>query len=76
MARSSSLPPIYTESRGWVGGDSRTLYAMTDRLTGRTIVRPGGGMRGVGPNADVRVATRTEAEEGWQNPLRGWTVGE
>lgn len=30
-----------------------------------------------GPEADVRVATRTEAEEHWQNPLHaGWKVAE
>lgn len=69
--------PRYTERRGWVGGDRRTLYAFTGTLTGETIVRPGDGASGIGPTCTVRVATRAEALEHWQDPLHvGWTVGE
>jgi len=71
--------PRWDDRRGWTGGDSRTLYAFTDRLTGRLYaVRPGGGRRiadAGGPNADVRLATRAEAERLWQSPLHaGWKV--
>lgn len=69
--------PKYTEKRGWVGGDSRTLYAFTDERTGQVHVYPGGAARGVGPACTVRVATRSEAEAGWQNPLHaGWKVAD
>lgn len=73
--------PHYDERRGWIGGDSRTLYALTDRRTGRVAVHPGGGGPGkklltyMGPEAQVRVATREEGEEHWQRPLpAGWNV--
>ena len=72
--------PRYDERRGWIGGDSRTLYAFTDRRTGRVFVYPGGGagkklLMHVGPEADVRRATRSEAESLWQTPLHaGWKV--
>ncbi|HSX22542.1 MAG TPA: hypothetical protein VLE97_07200 [Gaiellaceae bacterium] len=72
--------PRYDEKRGWTGGDNRTLYAFTDRRTGAVNVHPGGGSGKKltmhwGPEADVRVATRPEAEIHWQNPLHaGWKV--
>lgn len=70
--------PTYDERKGWTGGDSRTLYAFTDRRTGGVTILPGPGAQGItaiGPEVTVRVATRAEAEEGWQSPLhRGWTV--
>lgn len=76
-----ALPRFRPKQGAWTGGDSNTLYAFTDKLTGRVVVRPGGGsatrslMRGIGPEAEVRVATRAEAEEKWQNPLHGgWKV--
>ena len=79
-AKKAALPR-YTERQGWIGGDSRTLYAFTDRRTGKVGVYPGGGgskkklLMHVGPEADVRVATRAEAEELWQSPLSsGWNV--
>jgi hypothetical protein len=73
--------PHYDERRGWTGGDTRTLYTFTDRRTGTVGVHPGGGagkrlLMRWGP-ADVRVATRAEAEEHWQRPLHaGWKVRE
>ena len=79
MAKKAALPR-YTERQGWIGGDSRTLYAFTDRRTGKVGVYPGGGgsnkklLMHVGPEADVRIATRAEAEELWQSPLKGWNV--
>lgn len=73
--------PHYTEKLGWHGGDSRTLYAFTDRRTGTIGVYPGGGgskqklLMHWGPEADVRIATRSEAEQLWQSPLHaGWKV--
>jgi hypothetical protein len=67
----------YTEAKGWTGGDDRTLYLVTDKRTGRTLVRPGYLLKGIGPVADIRVATRNEAMQGWQSPLHaGWTVRE
>ena len=81
MAKKTALPR-YTERQGWIGGDSRTLYAFTDRRTGKVGVYPGGGgsnkklLMHVGPEADVRIATRAEAEDLWQSPLKGWNVSE
>jgi hypothetical protein len=75
--------PRYDARRGWIGGDTRTLYAFTDRRTGKVYaVRPGGGsgrhatVADVGGSeADVRIATRAEAERLWQSPLHaGWKV--
>lgn len=72
--------PRYDERKGWIGGDSRTLYTFTGRVTGGVGVYPGGGagkklLMHWGPDADVRIATRTEAERLWQNPLHsGWKV--
>lgn len=74
--------PSYSELRGsYVGGDTRTLYAFTDSLTGRTIVRPGGGSRGNvtgGPGGGpctVAIATREQAIALWQSDLSaGWVV--
>lgn len=70
--------PRYNSRRGWTGGNSRVLYLFRDKLTGKKIVRPGGGPRkkllgAPGSNATVRVATRGEAEQYWQKPLHaGW----
>ena len=81
--RNSSKLPRWSDKSGWVGGDSRTLYAFTDKLIGKVTVRPGNKsqMRGIGPNATVRVATREEAQRLWgggndgQGPLHpGWKV--
>lgn len=64
----------YSEEKGWTGGDSRTLYHITDVRTDQSKVRPGPFL-GVGPMVRIRVATRAEAEEGWQKPLHsGWKV--
>ena len=54
----SALPRL--TDRGWSGGDSRTLYAFTDRLTGRTTIHNTISMPG--PNCDVRLATVAEAK--------------
>jgi hypothetical protein len=71
--------PRYDDRRGrWIGGDSRTLYTFTGRHTKGVGVYPGGGaskhlLMNWGPEADVRVATREEAEAHWQKPLHaGW----
>lgn len=68
--------PRWNDKRGWTGGDTRTLYAFTDKRTGRVVVYPGGSVsRGVGPEMTVRVATRAEAQQRWQDPLNpGWKV--
>lgn len=71
--------PRWDSRKGWIGGDTRTLYAFTDRRTGRVVVMPGPGTRfgstAVGDFADVRPATRDEAERLWQSPLHsGWKV--
>lgn len=73
--------PRYDERRGmWIGGDTRTLFTFTGKVTGAVGVYPGGGSRGKllmnwGPEATVRLATRAEAEEHWQKPLHaGWKV--
>lgn len=75
LSRGTQLPR-WNGRKGWVGGDSRTLYAFTDRLNGEVVVHPGGyPQTHVGPNADVRLATRAEAERLWQSPLHsGWKV--
>lgn len=89
MAHHQKLPK-YTAERGWRGGDSHTLYSFRDKRTGHVVVRPGntrgadpafrrlsGSFKGVGPEVDVNVATRGEAEEHWQHPLHaGWKVRE
>lgn len=52
--------------------DDRTLYAITDRRTGTVLVRPGGLMCGYVDRddvVDIQVATRHQAEEGWQCPV-------
>lgn len=65
----------YTDAKGWTGGDSRTLYAITDNTTGLVLVRPGHGLAGIGPEVVITVATKEQAEEHWQNPLHsGWKV--
>ena len=70
--------PRWNSKKGWVGGDTRTLYAFTDPDTGAVAVRPGPGKTGrihFGARARVRVATRAEAEAHWQKPLHpGWTT--
>lgn len=69
--------PKYSVKRGaWLGGDSRTLYTFTGKVTGEKIVHYGGyPIFKIGPEATVTVATRDEAEALWQNPLHsGWTV--
>jgi len=67
--------PTYSERHGWRGGDKDTLYAITDKRTGNVMVRPVRDMHAVGPDVDVRVATRDEAEQHWQRPLNsGWKV--
>lgn len=75
--RRGAIPlPRYTEKNGWSGGDRHRLYAFTDTRTGYVVVRPGGSFHTeyLGP-ADVRPATRAEAELHWQNPLSsGWKV--
>ncbi len=82
VQRKKTSLPRYDERRGWVGGDSRTLYAFVDRRTGRVGVNPGGGagkqlLMNWGPEAVVRVATHAEAESLYQSPLHaGWKVTE
>lgn len=67
--------PRYSERRGWTGGSSSVLYAFQDRRTGKVSVRPGRSVGGIGPEVDVRVATRAEATKHWQDPLHsGWKV--
>lgn len=80
-ARSRTRLPRWNEQRGWIGGDNRTLYVFTYPDTGNVYVRPGGGTNKVllglnyGPTTNVRVASREEAEEHWQNPIHpGWKV--
>jgi hypothetical protein len=75
-ARRGAKLPRYDARRGvWKGGDSRTLYAFTSLLTGITWVAPGSSTMNWGPQVTVRVATREEAEELWQQPLHpGWQV--
>jgi hypothetical protein len=75
------LPRYNAKKGGWTGGDTRTLYRFDGGDDGEKAwwrVSPGQGTRGVivhGPNTRVRVATKAEAEEKWQNPLHaGWTV--
>lgn len=75
--------PRYDAKRGWIGGDSRTLYAFVDSFANQLYVCPGGGPNkkltcGIGPSVDeVRVATKAEATRLWQDPLHsGWkTLG-
>ncbi len=65
----------YSSRKGWVGGDSRTLYTITDKRTGSILVRPGDSLAGIGPDVTIAVATRGEALAHWQSPLHsGWTV--
>lgn len=67
----------YDAKRGWVGGMGTALYAVTDKRTGVLQVRPGDWMAGIGPEVDIRVATKVEAETHWQNPLHtGWIVAD
>lgn len=67
--------PRWNSKKGWIGGDTRTLYAYTDKRTNRVTVRPGPGTRfgdtAVGDHATVRVATRAEVDasdwpKGWK----------
>jgi len=68
--------PRWNPKKGWVGGNSKTLYTFTDNITDSIAVAPGGYPHvHVGPNAEVRMATRAEAEMLWQSPLQaGWKV--
>lgn len=67
--------PTYSDKSGWKGGEKNRLYHITDKRTGGVQVRPVEHMRGIGPEADVRHATRAEAEQHWQKPLHaGWKV--
>lgn len=71
------MPFTYTAETGWAGGDDRTLYAVTDKRTGRVTVRPAYLFAGVGPEVTIAVATRSQAEADWQAPLHaGWKVVE
>lgn len=65
----------YDERKGlWAGANERALYHVTDKLTGGTTIRDGHGLKAVGPNVDIRLATRSEADAaGWP---AGWTVAE
>lgn len=67
--------PKYSDRRGWRGGDSHTLYTFEDKRTGQLSVRPGGGVRDIGGEVHVRVATRAEAKKHWQEDLHpGWKI--
>lgn len=72
--------PRWNPKKGWTGGDSKALYAFTDKRTGRVKVAPGTGDGFVqwqvgGPEQTVRLATRAEAQRLWQKPLhKGWKV--
>ncbi len=72
------LPKYSAKKGGWTGGDTRTLYAFSSPSGSWLRVIPGMGGKGVvvhGPETIVRVATKAEAEEKWQNPLHGgWNV--
>lgn len=63
--------PKYDSKRGWTGGDSRVVYAFTDRRTGVTKVAPVQHAESIGPEVEVRPATRMEA---WDNDYKssGW----
>lgn len=67
----------YNAKRGWTGLMGTALYAIIDKRTGALQVRPGDYMTGIGPEVDIRVATRGEAETHWQSPLSpGWIVAD
>lgn len=69
--------PQYSERGGWKGGEKNRLYHITDKRTGKPSVMGVEHMRGVGPEVDIRHATRGEAEEHYQKPLHpGWKVEE
>lgn len=72
--------PTWDENKGWVGGAPGVVYAFVCRLTLNACVYPARDIGGArmnppsGPNADVRIATRAEADAaGW---VRGWKVAE
>lgn len=70
-----SALPSWNPRRGWIGGNSRTLYTFEDDVTGRLVVSPGGRHIHAGPSATVRMSTQAEAERHWQSPLAGgWKV--
>lgn len=80
-AAPSTPLPKWNPRKGWVGGDARTLYAFTDRLTGRVSVHPisAYGRTPVGDNADVAIATREQAlavkdADGGRYWPKGWKV--
>lgn len=67
--------PRFSDKKGWHGGSKNTLFAFTDQRTGHMVVRPVYDVKGWRPAADVRLATRAEAEKHWQSPLHsGWKV--
>lgn len=69
--------PIYDDRKGWHKADSHALYHFTDRRTKRTFVAPGDSLKGIGPEVDVRLASRSEGEALWQNPLNpSWKVAD
>lgn len=74
----TKLPTWNEKDTEWQGGDTRTLFAFVDERTGSVEVRPGQQFhRGVGPACAVRLATRAEAEAGWQYPLNPrWNVAD
>lgn len=76
--RPASLPK-WSEKRGWHGGDRHTLYLFSwPRSDGVILsnVYPGDRIPEAADHRSVvRVATRAEAEEMYQDPLHGgWTV--
>ena len=75
LSRKVRLPRWNEKRCEWVGGDRRTLYIFTGRVTGLSAVYPGGSRFPFGPDVDIRLATRDEAERLWQSPLHsGWKV--
>lgn len=86
MVKAQPKLPKYNAKRGaWVGGDSRTLYTFMDPTTGHRLTTHGTVMSdgtsfkhyriAAGPDATVRVATRTEADAaGWTQGGGGWTT--
>jgi hypothetical protein len=71
--------PRWSEKRGWHGGDRRTLYLFSLPRPDGVIasnVYPGDRLpEAADHRSSVRVATRAEAEEMYQDPLHvGWNV--
>lgn len=62
----------YDKRKGWVGWNSRALYEVRDKHTGAVTIRDGYGLRGVGEEARIRLATASQARAaGWPE---GWIV--